>query len=221
MRRGLKQRLIGALVILALVIIFLPMLLEGPVEQTRVDVPIQVPPEPSVASDDTLPPPDFTDEPTPGGGGDQPADTSADEPAELPEPSDSADGTGTASADDEQSPREAAEDGAGDGAGGADASEAADSTDDDTRSSTDQPPDGRPGSWVVQVGAFSETSNAESVRQRLVEAGFENAYTEPSRSGDETIHRVRVGPIASRSEAEDTAQRLEETVDMDGILVPR
>jgi len=50
-----KQRLIGAVVLVALGVIFLPMLLSGPVEQTRVDIQLDMPAEPSLDAAPRLP----------------------------------------------------------------------------------------------------------------------------------------------------------------------
>lgn len=43
-----KQRLVGAVVLVALAVIFIPMLLQGPVEREPSDVPIAIPPKPVV-----------------------------------------------------------------------------------------------------------------------------------------------------------------------------
>lgn len=42
----LKQRLIGAAVLISLIVIFVPMLLRGPVENRVVEVPVEIPPKP-------------------------------------------------------------------------------------------------------------------------------------------------------------------------------
>lgn len=62
-----RQRLIGAIVLVALGVIFLPMLLSGPVEQTRVDIQLDMPAEPSLDAAPSLPEDttDGTPEPVP------------------------------------------------------------------------------------------------------------------------------------------------------------
>lgn len=55
MDKRFKQRLIGAVVLVALGVIFIPMLLSGPVQQTRVDIELDIPPEPSTPSMPSLP----------------------------------------------------------------------------------------------------------------------------------------------------------------------
>lgn len=48
MEQRLKQRLIGAVVLVALAVIFVPLVLQGPVERPPTDVPIEIPPKPAV-----------------------------------------------------------------------------------------------------------------------------------------------------------------------------
>ncbi len=201
MQQGLKQRLVGGLVILALVVIFLPMALQGPVEHTRVDVPIQVPPEPEVPADGVLPPPDFTAQPTPGQGGEG---RSGRQPGED---------EGQADASTTSAPEEAT--------GGNNGQPLVAEGQQETAEQGNTAPAGRPGSWIVQVGAFSDPANAERLRERLIDAGFGSAYSEPSRADGERLHRVRVGPVVTRADAEALAQRLQRSLELDGILVPR
>lgn len=64
------------------------------------------------------------------------------------------------------------------------------------------------GDFAVQVGAFSEASAAERLANRLRVGGFP-VYVAPAVGGDADRWRVRVGPMASREEAERLARRLE------------
>ena len=50
MEQRVKQRLVGAVVLVALAVIFIPMLLTGPVEREPTDVPIEIPPKPMVSA---------------------------------------------------------------------------------------------------------------------------------------------------------------------------
>lgn len=63
------------------------------------------------------------------------------------------------------------------------------------------------GDWYVQVGSFSETANATRLRDSLVKAGYD-AQLSRVNAGGRTLHRVRVGPVTSRDEAEALAGRL-------------
>jgi len=61
--------------------------------------------------------------------------------------------------------------------------------------------------FAVQVGAFSESHAAEALVERLRRIGFE-AYVSPSAVPGQARWRVRVGPVASREQAEGVAARL-------------
>ncbi len=63
------------------------------------------------------------------------------------------------------------------------------------------------GQWVVQVGTFGQKGNADRLSTRLREQGFEAFVSATSKEG-RTMHRVRVGPSASRDEANSLAKRL-------------
>lgn len=72
---------------------------------------------------------------------------------------------------------------------------------------TSSEPVGAPG-WLVQVGAFS---NADAARKLVkdLEADGMAALISPVSRGGRTLHRVRVGPVADRAEAQRLAVRLE------------
>ena len=61
--------------------------------------------------------------------------------------------------------------------------------------------------FAVQMGAFSRESDATGLRDRLRAAGF-SAIVQPVRTDKGTLSRVRVGPVASRGEAEQLKARL-------------
>jgi len=83
-----KQRLIGAVVLVALGVIFLPMLLSGPVEQTRVDIDLDMPSAPEVPPQPELPSAESMATPEPGSALDDDArpDPEALISEEVPEP---------------------------------------------------------------------------------------------------------------------------------------
>ncbi|MGD9388553.1 MAG: SPOR domain-containing protein, partial [Gammaproteobacteria bacterium] len=64
-------------------------------------------------------------------------------------------------------------------------------------------------SWAVQVGSFSQTDNAEALRRKLTGAGFE-AFVSRVATDAGTMHRVRVGPVGDRAEADRLLVRLRE-----------
>ena len=61
--------------------------------------------------------------------------------------------------------------------------------------------------WVVQVGSFSSQDNAERLAAQLKAQGFK-AFVSKYRDGSNTLHRVRVGPVQAREQAESLATQL-------------
>ncbi|RRN56547.1 SPOR domain-containing protein [Pseudoxanthomonas sp. SGNA-20] len=71
--------------------------------------------------------------------------------------------------------------------------------------------------FAVQMGAFSSQADANALRDRLRAAGF-SAIVQPVRTDKGTLHRVRVGPVATRTEAEQLRGRL--AAHGGGMVVP-
>ncbi|RZL65691.1 MAG: SPOR domain-containing protein [Variovorax sp.] len=63
------------------------------------------------------------------------------------------------------------------------------------------------GRFVVQVGAFAEADKAREVRQRLERSGLKT-YTTVVKTADGERTRVRVGPYATRAEADQAAGKV-------------
>jgi rare lipoprotein A len=61
--------------------------------------------------------------------------------------------------------------------------------------------------WL-QVGSFAQRDNAERLLARLAASGITAARIEPRADNLRTLHRVRVGPLAGRTELEDYVERL-------------
>lgn len=61
--------------------------------------------------------------------------------------------------------------------------------------------------WVVQLGSFATRANAEKLVGALRGKGY-RAFTLPYTSGGRTLHRVRVGPEQDRARADALARRL-------------
>ena len=61
--------------------------------------------------------------------------------------------------------------------------------------------------WVVQVGSFSSQDNAERLASQLKAQGFK-AFVSKYRDGNNTLHRVRVGPVQGREAADLLAEQL-------------
>lgn len=70
---------------------------------------------------------------------------------------------------------------------------------------TDQ---GLPRGWLVQVASFSEEGRATAMRNQLLDAGY-SAFTRSAKLSGTTLYRVFVGPKINR----DRAQKLKKTLD--------
>jgi DedD protein len=211
----MKQRLVGAIVLVALAVIFIPMLLEGPdrdlmpemeplpepEEQSigqaleRFPAAGEVPgqPERSIVQTDTGP--DMDIEQADAVAGDQSAS-----PAEVPLLSEpdipASDGLETAPLETTEQPT-AGRPGAA-----------------DSQTVESQPL----GNWVVQMGSFSSEQNALRLRDRLRKAGFVTQLERVLVKG-KTLFRVRVGPYLERAEAEGDQKKLAETLALKGRVL--
>ena len=63
------------------------------------------------------------------------------------------------------------------------------------------------GRMVVQVGAFADADKAQEVRQKLERAGLKT-YTQVADTKDGKRIRVRVGPFASKADADEAASKI-------------
>lgn len=64
------------------------------------------------------------------------------------------------------------------------------------------------GGWAVQVGSFSSESNAQRLAATIASMGYKSFVTTSVVDGN-TRHRVRVGPMGSREEAQTVASDLQ------------
>ncbi|MCG6656294.1 acetyl-CoA carboxylase subunit beta [Halomonas campisalis] len=71
------------------------------------------------------------------------------------------------------------------------------------------------GEWAVQVGSFGEVSNAERLEAQLIDQGF-SAY---SRLRDNNLTTVYVGPYESSDAGERAMAELKEEANLQGLLV--
>ncbi|MES2402440.1 MAG: SPOR domain-containing protein [Pseudomonadota bacterium] len=69
------------------------------------------------------------------------------------------------------------------------------------------PPAAAEGRMVVQVGAFADVTKAREARLKLEKAGLKT-YTQVAETKDGKRIRVRVGPFATRAEAEKAASKI-------------
>jgi len=186
MESGLKQRLVGAAVLVALAVIFLPMLVQGPAPDSGVsNVPLTMPPAPR-GDMETRDLPLVTPGDAPKGGAvglapTVPADTAASlsttattttsAPAAVPAAT-----TTTTAATTTVTPAESAP-------------------------ATPLPAPTAGGDYAVTFGAYATQAAADTVITSLRSASLA-AYREPTTSGGKPAWRVRIGPFATRAEAE-------------------
>ncbi len=73
--------------------------------------------------------------------------------------------------------------------------------------------------FAVQLGAFGKAEDANTLRDRVRAAGF-SAFVEQVRTDKGTLHRVRVGPVANRAEAENLKAQVASKVGVAGMVRP-
>lgn len=208
MQQQHKQRLIGAVIVVALAVIFLPMVLQGPVDRGTTNVAMDIPPRPEVERGpdadpgeapptgelEAVPLPDEPDGEAAAGPGDAPPPEPDESVEPVPEDQD-------------------------DPAAGAEPEEQPD-TDQDVERVDDSPePGDELASWAVQVGSFGQESNALGLRDRLREQEFSAYVDRVERDDADPVYRLRVGPVSERADAEALLDRLAEDADLDGLVV--
>lgn len=187
----LKQRLIGATVLVALGVIFIPILLEGGKEDARLTVSMEIPPQPRVEFEDRLetPPKALNDEPP------QPL-REAITPVKqkispAPEPAKVNSGTPSSPA-----PVKSAT----------------------TNAPKKAPASADDGKWIVQAGSFSRETNAVVLRDQLQTKGFK-AFVENASTAAGAVYRVRIGPVEEREAAEALVKRLSSSGNYRGMVM--
>ena len=73
--------------------------------------------------------------------------------------------------------------------------------------------------WTVQLGSFRESENALALRERLRARGYP-AFVESGSSAQGAVSRVLVGPMTDREQAQDSAAKLRREMALEGIVVP-
>jgi cell division septation protein DedD len=73
--------------------------------------------------------------------------------------------------------------------------------------------------FAVQVGAFSDATEAGAMRERLRAAGF-TAFTETVTTDQGKLTRVRVGPVLDRADADQLKAQIQSKAGVDGIVRP-
>lgn len=216
---GLKQRIIGALVLVSLAVIFVPMLFDEP-HSERTSTTIKIPEEPPFPEVEA---PESELEPAPSYGLES-GDGSVTVPPVEEDGSDSpgyrileeSPGEEVASEvtqppEDGQSPASPVQD---------QASAPAESEDQASESSATETAEyerSLEGAWVVQLGSFGNSDNARRLRDQVREKGYGSHLQEVVR-GDTTLTRVFSGPFASKSEAESAKRALDDAFGLNSLV---
>jgi len=201
MDQGLKERLVGAAVLVAIAVWLIPWVLDGPeagVETAASSLQLPAAEEPMPMRTQTL---RLGDSPEPS------VEVAAIPPATATTPAAgaTAEPEGAAAEDpapDEESTVVAA-------AGGAErgAPVATPPTPTPPPTTPPKPAAAATGDWVVQLGSFSEEANARRIAQQAGTYGYK-AEVSSSRRDGRTLYRVRVGPQATRAAADAAASAL-------------
>ncbi|OBX36836.1 cell division protein DedD [Halomonas elongata] len=224
MKYGMRERISGALILIALAVIFVPLLfddpapreerpeptltIEQPIEVERRDLEEPTPPESldersaEQASADAETETEVSRESVAGvttGGDAENQQATADEESRAPSEDDAA-SSSQAMADDQDSATEQKEDPIAELARAADERQAAAT---------------QGGDWAIQVGSFGQSGNAERLQARLEEQGYP-AYR---RSRENDLTTVYVGPYASSEVAEGVMGKLKAGLNLQGLLV--
>lgn len=73
--------------------------------------------------------------------------------------------------------------------------------------------------FAVQLGAFAQAADATALRDRARAAGF-SAFVEQVRTDNGVLSRVRVGPVASRADAEQLKAQVAARIGIAGMVRP-
>ena len=73
--------------------------------------------------------------------------------------------------------------------------------------------------WTVQLGSFRKSENALALRKRLRARGYD-AFVETGSSAQGDLSRVLVGPMPDREQAKASAAKLRREMALEGIVVP-
>lgn len=200
MKQATKQRIVGTIVLLALGLIFLPIIFDGqgsyqPTVSSRIPDPPEVPilPEPEADRPQLQ-----VDDRAMTAGTISPAEENANnDNAAAPPTQDDA----------EQSDAAAQEEVA-----------VVESRPAFERELPLLDDNGLPQGWVVRLGTFANAANAENLVNRLMEGGYK-AYTRSINSDQGAMTAVFVGPWLERSRVEQYQQELQEQFQLAGMIV--
>lgn len=208
---GLKQRIVGALVLVCLAVIFVPMIFDEP-HSERTSSSVRIPEEPPFPEVET-PESDYPETPAyrleeqtgpdTGSAPEEDAGTSPEpeqvvspQPNQAPEPVEPADEpvADTEPATEEPAVQEA---------------DPVEESAEFTRSLE--------GAWVVQLGSFGNADNARRLRDKAREMGYSSHLQEVVR-GENTLTRVFSGPYVEKGQAEKAKQALDKEFGVNSLI---
>jgi DedD protein len=184
LRRQARHRLIGATVLVLLAVIGFPLVFDTKPREVAADIRIDMPDKDAVRSSQApTSPPSVVPGPVPVPDAELPIEQKADEVAPKPvvPPSVMPDKSQQAVAKEEEVPSKPEANSA--------------------KSGETAP------RFIVQVGAFADESKSKEVRSKLEKAGIKT-YTHIAQTKDGKRIRVRVGPFASKEEAQKTVDKI-------------
>jgi DedD protein len=74
--------------------------------------------------------------------------------------------------------------------------------------------------FVVQLGAFSDLAKAKHQQGSLTSKGIKRSYTETLKNNNKEITRVRIGPFSTREAAEEERKKLRK-LGLDGVVMSK
>ncbi|MEM7027689.1 MAG: SPOR domain-containing protein [Pseudomonadota bacterium] len=208
MQPRLNERIVGAAVLVIIAVIFIPMILTGPVD-TAVIKETNIPPRPDDHSQSKLVPLldktqdiENTDN--------QSTDAIADQESSMLESELNADQTDSmklAMPDTISAPEKI----------NLDDKQLTETIDAQTQVVTSDKTVGL-SAWIVQLGSFSSQENAEKLNKDLRKTGFA-AFVEPIKNNGKVVYRVRVGPELLKADAEKMLASIKTKMKLDGIVL--
>lgn len=192
---GFKQRIIGALIIVSLAVIFLPMLFDEP-HQARREQTLEVPPEPEM----------------------EPVEVEQPREPEVPESEEAPD---IPMADQGEIER----DGTRDDSATVTRDEPESGQKPESEPETGSTPEVQQeesgalrGAWLVRLGSFSNRDNALKLRDSVRDQGMD-AHSETVDTDSGTFTRVFAGPFVDEQKAESAMEELESEFNLEAMVV--
>ncbi|WP_347329561.1 SPOR domain-containing protein [Marinimicrobium locisalis] len=217
MNSGLKQRLVGAIVLVAIAVIFVPTFLrERQVEpvSTKTLIPDR-PPRETVTFENPEPPEDIEPAPepetmfmpeasrSPAESGREEADETAAQVSPAPESGEAQLQNETQEeSPEEQAPAETAQEG----------------PEPTPEPDTTQSQAAQGQAWVIQVASLRSADSARDLRDKLQKQGY-RAYVRSANTSAGEVSRVFIGPKISRDEAESTKAAVDKALKVDALIM--